>query len=39
MVNVKVWAPAMPSYAYDISQSHVTVDIEIYDFCMEFLIF
>lgn len=36
MVNVQ--APVMPSYTYNISQSQVTVDIDIYDFCIEFLI-
>lgn len=39
MVNVNVRASVMPSYAYDIGQSQVTVDIGIYDFCIEFLIF
>jgi len=39
MVKVNVRAPVMPTYAYDISQSQTTVDIGIYDFCIEFLIF
>lgn len=39
MVNVNVQAPVLPSDAYDISQSQVTVDSGIYDFCVEFLIF
>ena len=39
MVNVNVQAPVLPSYAYDITQSQVTVDNGIYGFCIEFLIF
>lgn len=39
MVKVNVRAPVMPSYAYDISQSQVTVDVGIYDFCIEFFNF
>lgn len=39
MVKVNVRALVMPTYAYNISQSQTTVDIGIYGFCIEFLVF